>query len=448
MKGVIGYLTGEYPRATDTFVQREVAALRARGERVITFSVRRPADEHGVGPEQREERENTFYIIPVSPSGIVKAHVGQLCVGPERYFRALLLAIRTRSAGWRSLVYQLFYFVEAVVLARELRRQKVVHLHNHFANSSCSVGMLAAMLGGVEFSFTIHGPQIFFEPRRWAIREKVKRSRFVVCISGYCRSQVMVFVDPEDYQKLRIVHCGVDPDLYLERREEAERHAGVGDRAKRMLFVGRLAPVKGIQVLLGVMPMLRARHRGVELDIVGDGPMRSELERMARELGVSDAVRFHGYQSQQAVREFLGRADVFVLPSFAEGLPVVLMEALAAEVAAVSTHIAGIPELIEDGLTGLLVVPGSEQRLLGALDRLLADEALRRRMGRAGREKVMCEFNVHAEAARLAKLFAGEREMCRAGIAGVGGPDLHMLGGLRNGVERGERDDVVGAAEG
>ena len=210
----IAYLTGEYPRATDTFIQREVAALRKQGVQIKTFSVRPTGEEHMVGEEQKQERNQTFYILPPKPIKLLQAHLNLFVNSPKRYLQALKLAWSTRIYGLKGNLYQLFYFLEACILAQEINRQKIPHLHNHFGNSSCSVAMLAAELGGFSYSFTIHGPHIFFEPYHWRLDEKVNRALFICCISHYCRSQTMIFAPIDKWKKMHIVHCGIDPKLF------------------------------------------------------------------------------------------------------------------------------------------------------------------------------------------------------------------------------------------
>ena len=398
-------MTGQYPRATDTFIQREVAALRGEGVHVETFSIRKPADKENVGPEQRAECERTYYVLPACPWALFKSHAALLFGSPGKYFRALKTALTVRPPGVKAFVRQVFYFAEAGVVARRIRRLGVVHLHNHFSNSSCSVAMLAAEMGGFSFSFTMHGPAEFYEPKYWRLDEKIRRAKFVACISHFCRSQGMVFSPQEKWNKLHVVHCGVEPELF-----EPVRHEGPGSR---LLFVGRLAGVKGLPVLLDALAELRRHRPGVTLTVAGDGPDRQKLEDLARRLGVADAVRFLGYQSQEQVRQLLAGTDVFVMASFAEGVPVVLMEAMAAGVPVVATRVAGIPELVEDGVSGFLVPPGEPASIIDRVDRLLGDPALRNTFGAAGREKVAREFNIATEAARLCTILTGALQGAR-----------------------------------
>jgi len=398
----IAYMTGEYPRATDTFIQREIAALRQQGIHVETFSVRQPASGESVGAEQQGERAATYYLLPPCPVQLLKAHAGLLFRSAGRYLSTLRLAMRVRPPGMRALLRQLAYFAEAALVARRMRQHRLLHLHNHFSDSSCSVAMLASLMGGLSFSFTIHGPGEFFEPMRWRLDEKIRRALFVCCISNFCRSQGMIFGPQEKWERMHIVHCGVDPEQF-----EPKRHHGSGSR---VLFVGRLAAPKGLPILLESIARLREDHPNVQLTIAGDGPDRQQLESMARRLGIESHVRFLGYQSQSQVRELLGRSDVFGMASFAEGVPVVLMEAMAGGVPVVATRIAGIPELVDDGGCGFLVPPGDGQALADRIGQLLDDAELRNAIAAAGRLKVEQEFNLTMESRRLCQILTAALE--------------------------------------
>ncbi|NJP08575.1 MAG: glycosyltransferase family 4 protein [Leptolyngbyaceae cyanobacterium RU_5_1] len=392
----VAYLTGEYPRATDTFIQREVAALRENGVDVHTFSIRRTGDEHIVGPEQRAERDRTFYLLPPKPVGLLAAHLSLLFKSPARYLQALTLAWSTRQHGLRGTFYQLFYFLEAGILADQIQKRQIQHLHNHFGDSSCSVSMLASALGGFTFSFTLHGPYIFFAPYAWRLDEKLKRALFVSCISYYCRSQAMIHVPAETWNRMHIVHCGVDPALF-----NLVSHDKPG---QRLMYSGRLAVVKGLLILLESLAILKRSHPDILLTIVGDGPDRQSLEQMTTQLGLTENVKFVGYQSQAEVRQHVQQTDVFVLPSFAEGVPVSLMEAMAAGVPVVTTRIAGVSELVDDGISGYLVPAGDPVSLANRISILLEDGQLRSQFGAAGRAKIESEFNINHEATWLYRI--------------------------------------------
>ncbi|MGB7319414.1 MAG: glycosyltransferase family 4 protein [Planktotalea sp.] len=394
--GPIAYLTGEYPRATDTFIQREVAGLRALGMQVETCSIRRTDPSHHVGIEQQTEAANTFHVLDAAknPMRLLHAHISLFAQNPRRYFGAFSQAWRTRAPGVKAATYQMIYFAEAGVLARHMQERGITHLHNHIATASCTVAMIASALSGVPYSFTLHGPDIFFEPHRWRLDAKIASARFVACISHFCRAQAMNFSGAEHWGKLHIVHCGIEPDRYTPTPRK---------RGKQLLFVGRLAAVKGVPVLLDALKML-GEHDGLTLTFIGDGPEREALEKQAAQMGLAGMTKFVGYKNQSEVAEALASTDVFVLPSFAEGVPVVLMEAMAAAVPVITTHVAGVPELVEDGVHGILTHAGDSTSLANAIDALLSDPVMAERMGRAGREKVSAAFNIAHETAWLAEL--------------------------------------------
>jgi glycosyltransferase involved in cell wall biosynthesis len=389
----IGYLTGTYPRATDTFIQREIFALRDRNLEVKTFAVRRPNAAQLVGDEQRQECDRTYYLLPPKLPQLIQDHLALFFQSPGRYWAGLKLAQRTSQPGLRGLLYQLVYFVEAGSLARQLQRQTIDHLHNHLGDSSCSVAMLAAHLSDRPYSFTLHGPYIFYDPYRWHVGTKIEQARFVICISHFCRSQAMYFAPFTAWSKLNIVHCGVDPQLF-----PLVRHHGVGNR---LLYVGRLSAAKGLPILLDSLSQLKTDYPDLCLTVVGDGEDRQILEQLTVQRGLEKQVNYVGYKSQAEVRDAMQHTDVFVLPSFAEGVPVSLMEAMAAGVPVVTTRIAGISELVDDGVSGYLVPPGDSEELTLKICRLLDQPELRSQFGSAGRAKVEAEFNIHIEANRL-----------------------------------------------
>lgn len=395
----IAYSTGSYPAVSHTFIQREVDHLRRMGLDVQTFGVRRPDDDDIVGNKQVRERERTHYLLPTSVGALLESHLRCLIRRPRRYAAALRLALAMRPAGVRALQKQLFYFAEAGLLAQELCARRMDHLHNHFADSSCTVAVLASLMSDVPFSFTVHGSYIFFEVKRWRIDLKVERARFVICISQFCRSQVMMFSAPSEWSKLHVVHCGVDSSLYT-----TASHDGLG---RRLLFIGRLSSGKGLEVLFESIGRLRSDGLEVGLTVVGDGEARPRLEALAETIGIARYVTFVGYEPEDAVRRRLADADILVLPSFAEDVPVCLMEAMASGLAVVATAVGGVPELVEHGTSGLVVPPGDARLLTEALSRLVTDAFLRGTLGSAAREKVERNFDGRSEAARLHTIFKG-----------------------------------------
>ncbi|SDF31138.1 glycosyltransferase [Limimaricola pyoseonensis] len=401
-RGPVLWLTGEYPRATDTFIQREVAALRALGLAVETASVRRTDPAHHAGAEQKAEAAGTFHLLEATlrPTRLLRAALAALR-HPRRLARAARLAWRCAPGGLRGRAYNMVYLAEALVLAAHMRARGITHLHNHIATSSGTVAMLASEASGIPHSFTLHGPDIFFAPERWALGDKIARAAFVCCISDFARAQAMLFSEPAHWDRLHVVHCGVDP----------VRYAGPpGGPDDRLLFVGRLAAVKGVPVLLQALAAARRDRPGLRLDLVGDGPERAAIERLAAALGLGEAVRFHGYLGQAEVARMLAETGTLVLPSFAEGVPVVLMEAMAAGRPVIATRVGGVAELVRHDETGLLVAPGDPAALAEAIGALSGDAERRAAMGRTGRAKVAAGFDARQEAARLLTLLQAAQD--------------------------------------
>ena len=394
----VAYFTTLYPRATDTFIQREVEYLRLHGLDVSTYSVRRSGNEHDVSESIREEKRTTRYLLPVTPFALMVENISAFLRSPLRYMATLRLALQTSRPGLRGLALQIAYFQEAVLLASRLRKDGITHLHNHLGDSSGTVTLLAGVLAQVSYSITFHGPHIFFDPTHWALREKVRHAYFIVCISQYCRSQMMLFSDAVDWGKLKIVHCGVDT-----RRSFP---VAVRTRANKFLYTGRLSVEKGLSVLFESLKLLRDAGRDFELTLVGDGVDRNRLEALARELAIDRHLVFAGYRSQEEVVEYLRRSDIFILPSFAEGVPVSLMEAMVTGVPVVATTVGGVAELVESERTGLLVPPADSKALAQAIARYQDDHELRRRMAAHGRERVIAQFNIEIECQRLLDFFS------------------------------------------
>lgn len=395
----VTYLTGHFPMVSHTFILREILELRALGLRVATASVRRPGKTELIGKEEVEAERSTFYLASAASDlfRLAWSNMRRIVRRPRPWLEAAGIAWKTRHYGVAAGVRQVAYFLEASLLADYMDRTSATHLHNHFADSSCTVAMLASAMTGIPFSFTIHGPTEFYDVSRWSFGEKVSRAKFVICISNFARSQMMLFSDQAHWGKLTIVHCGIELEKY-----------GLGhgsEYRKRVLFVGRLAAVKGVRLLLEAVRDLHESHPDMKLTIVGDGPERTALEQLASSFGLKRIVKFVGYQPQNEVAGLLSQSDMLVLPSFAEGVPVVLMEAMASRLPVIASHVAGVPELVEDGVSGYLVPPGDRLALTQRLDALLSHTGLAAKMGEAGRAKVEREFSIKNEAMKLKALF-------------------------------------------
>lgn len=400
----IAYLTGLYPAVSHTFILREITGLRAAGLRVITCSVHRPPATHLIGPEEIEAASATYYLLQEMRSPLVLiAAIGAALARPRRLLHALRKARRSGTRGFRQHARQVIYLVEATVLARHLRRQGATRIHNQLGMASASVSMYAAILAGIPFSLSLHGPDDFFPHERLLLARKIEAADVVACISEFCRNQAERCSSPTEWEKLHLVRCGIDPRRYGMRSGRRDTHS--------ILFVGRLIPVKGVPVLLEAFALLAKHLPEARLTIVGDGPERSTLERKAQELGIRHRVSFTGALSQQDVSARMSDADLFVLPSYDEGLPVVLMEAMASGLPVITTPIAGIPELVQNGVTGRIVSAGDAAGLAGAILAHFGDLEAATTMRYHALTLVLRQHDMWVEGRRLAALLS-ERQSC------------------------------------
>ena len=396
---VLGYLTNQYGRASDTFIRQEVIGLRRLGHEVFTFSIRRPQD-YVESEEVLQERARTTYLLEAPVAALLAAVVARALRSPRRTLRAVALAWRTRRPGFRGALWQAFYFVEAAYLARCLGTYGIQHVHNHIAANSGTVCMLAAAMADVTWSMTVHGPHDFMDAAGWALSRKLQSAAFCAFISEFARSQAMWHTPSSAWSKFHIVRCGLEAEFL-------DAPATPVPRAPRFIFVGRLAPEKGVPVLIEAVARLTARGIALELVIIGDGPCRAEVESGIARGRLQQVVRLLGWQSTARVREEILASRAFVLPSFAEGLPIVLMEALALHRPVVCTHVAGIPELVEHNVHGFLVPPGSAAALCEAMHEVLSTPPPRLdEMARAGAARVKALHDGAASVATLETLFA------------------------------------------
>ena len=387
----IAYLVSQYPTVSHTFILREIRGLRALGFDVRVASVRaadRPVEQ--LSAEEREEQHATFYIKPAGPAALLAANLRMLFYSPVSYAGALLYAMRLGLSN-------IFYFAEAAMFADWMRRHSLSRVHMHFTST---VGLFAQRLLPMRTSVTIHGSDEFRDPAGFYLRQKVQAFDLVCAISEYGRDQLTRCSGARGWNKLRVVRLGVDPEVY------APRPFRYNPSPFEIICVGRLAQVKGQRVLIGAIERLIAANRAVSLRLAGDGPERADLEQEVARRCLARHVIFEGWQPADRVRDLYAQADVFALASFAEGIPVVLMEAMAMEIPCVATRITGVPELIRDELDGLLVPPSSEEALESALARLMDDPELRLRLGKSARRRILESYDLNRNIATLADVLA------------------------------------------
>ena len=396
----IAYLTSFYARAGDTFIRREVEELRRLGWTVHTFSIRRADEGEAVSEEILREQRGTEYILEQGPLRLLAAFVGQTIRSPKRMVRALRQARKMRGPGIRAWAWHWIYLLEASFLAERLVERRVALLHNHIAMNSATVAALASTLSGVPFSMTVHGLELL-SAEQSALGRKIEASASTVCISSFGRAQCMMFAPPWTWPKLHVIRCGVD-------RSFLEAPPSPVPDVARLVCIGRLSPEKGQLVLVDALALLRDREIGAEIVFVGDGPMREDIDRRARGSSVEDRIRCVGWQSSAEVRGWIEQSRAVVLPSFSEGIPVVLMEAMAMGRPVIATEVGGIPELVRSGENGWLVPAGSVEDLAMALEAaLLAPVKVLDRMGAQGRKRVLERHDLSAEVAKLARPHRG-----------------------------------------
>lgn len=396
----LAYLTSQYPATSHTFISREVAALRETGISVDTFSIRPPTHNELADEALRKEAEGTFTILRQPLTSFLAAQAIVLFASPAGYFRTLGRALSHRPPGLRGWAMSFAYFAEALVLARELKRRRVTRLHNHFANAGAIVGYLAAGLLNMPWSFTMHGISETDYPAGLLLASKIEAAEFVACVSYFGRAQAMRLISPDQWGKLHVVRCGLPLDRLPEQSDR--RHGS------RIICVGRLSPEKGQAGVLEAFAAIADELPEAELVFVGDGPLGTGLRSRSQRMGIADKVTFVGRLGEVQTLEQIGASDVLVLPSFMEGLPIVLMEGMALGTVVVASRVAGIPELVEEGKSGLLFTPSKWEELASCMLRLLRDEELRGTLAKNARAAVASEFDIDSSAKRLRSLFSGE----------------------------------------
>ena len=395
----MAYLVSRYPALSHTFILREVLQLRKLGLTVETASINAPDIAPDAMPRaERTESARTWYVKRAGLAGALRAHGRTLLSSPLVWGRGLCYALMLGGVDARALLRALAYFTEALMLGQWMQRHALTHLHVHFATAAASVALILKHTFPVTLSLTVHGPDEFDNVEAHWLRRKIEAADFVVCIGHFARSQLMRLASPAHWGKIDIVRLGVDPQRYLPS-------TGVRRGPPRILCVGRLTPAKGQHVLIEAARRLREAGHVFELVLVGTGPDARALRRAVHEAHLERDVLFAGALNQTQVLLEYGRADLFVLPSFAEGIPVVLMEAMASGLACVSSRINGIGELICNEHEGVLLAPSDVDALTATLARLLQDPPLRARIGHAARARVEADFDLGRNVERLAALF-------------------------------------------
>jgi len=404
----MGYLVSRYPAVSHTFILREVEQLRRQGFVIETASINPPDQAPGdMPPAERAAAATTYYVKRDGVAGALCAHVRALLRRPGAWATGLAYALRLGGTDPRRAAICLAYFTEALMVGRWMEDRNLPHLHVHFATAAANVGLFVKKVFGTSLSLMIHGPDEFDDVRGQWLPEKIACADFLFCIGAFARSQAMRLSDPSHWEKMDVARLGVDTARYSPQPRRAP------GKAFHILCVGRLVAAKGQHVLVEAARRLAAQGRDVRITLVGTGPGEAGLREAIDRAGLDSRIALAGALNQEQVRELYARADAFVLPSFAEGIPVVLMEAMASGVPCVTTRITGIPELIQNDDEGLLVAPSDIDTLVVAIARLMDDPQLRARIAAGARRRVDTDFHLERNVARLGRLFTQRLEAIR-----------------------------------
>ncbi len=409
---LIGYVLKRYPRLSETFILNEIRALERLGTELRIFSLMR-VEGSLTHPTVREVQAPVTYF-PARWFAMVlaalKAHAEMAAWAPSRYLHAILLALwwSVRSRRPLSVWKQ---FLRSAYVASGCRRHNIRHLHARFANAPATVARLAGVMCDLPYSFTTHAKDLYLTPRK-VLRRRVASAKLVLTCTRHNLEYLRSFARSEDLGKIHLVYHGIDLAEFTPPQTASEpvANAGNDEDAPLILSVGRLVPKKGMADLLSALHLLSRRGVQFRSLIVGEGPLRGQLEAQIGDLGVGHRVTLLGAMAHDRLVRLYEQASLFVLaPHVAEdgdrdGIPNVLAEAMAAGVPVVSTSVSGIPELLEDGQTGLLVPPRDTEALANAIARLIEDAVLCRRLAVAGRRRIEGGFECWETAKALQKL--------------------------------------------
>jgi glycosyltransferase involved in cell wall biosynthesis len=385
----VAYFVSVYPARSHTFIRREIDSLTALGLKIHRFSLRRMCHKELMDETDFHEFEQTTAIFPISVVAFLQGAFHFFSQHPLRVMDALRFSLRIRPPGCVGFLKSFQYAVGGIVLAQLLRRLTINLIHVHFANSGACIGSIAAKLLGVKWGISLHGLSDFSSPSVQILPELIQNASFVRCISRFARSQAMLHSPRDCWSKIFVAYAGI-PDPHF--HGETHNSRGHSNPELTLVTVGRLAPEKAHSLLLKACSRLVADGLNFKCLIVGDGPIRSEIEKDISQYQLEDVCILVGAVPEAAVSSYLVQADVFVLTSLMEGIPQVLMEAMQSGVPVVAPMISGIPELVTDGIDGMLFMPADEDSLVLSLTKLARDRELRQHIGKAGELKIKSMF--------------------------------------------------------
>ncbi len=381
----LAYFVSEYPKRSHTFIRREIEAIEAMGIPITVLSIRKPSAGEILNDQDQSDFDRTWSIIPISILRLIYVHLSAVLMSPVRYFKSLFVAVRHRVPGFRSLLYSFIYFTESIILANKLASEKITHVHVHFANVGATIMMIASKYTGISWSMTLHGTVDYEYPHGILLGKKIESAKFTGCISNFGRAQALRTVNHSHWNKLFIYRCGINVDSLPATGSRS-------DDETTIICIARMSSEKGLMGLVSACSKLKTISN-IRMILIGDGPDRDDIETAIVEFGLQDMFTLTGYLSEKEVLKYLANADVLAVPSLMEGIPVVLMEAMAMNVSVVAPRLSGIPELIDDQHDGLLYTPADWDDFQEKMRLLISDDELRKKLQSNATQKINSQFS-------------------------------------------------------
>jgi len=406
----IGYFTNQYPKVSHSFIRREILALEKMGTSISRYALKSDRNEL-IDQNDIEEYKKTKYILSTSKLNIIKVCILRFIKNPLLWINAFLLTNKMGYKSERGLFRHYIYFLEACILSEWVEKDNIQHLHAHFGTNSASISLLTSKLSEVPYSFTVHGPEEFDKPNFISLPEKIKNAAFVVAISSFGKSQLFRLVHNEYWEKIKVVHCGLEASFYENNGQKYQNNNDNNDKNDnndntKIICIGRLCEQKGQVLLLDALNIVKKRNIDFNIKLIGDGEMRPEIENKIDQYKLANNVTITGWMNSVQIKHEIQKSQFTVLPSFAEGLPVVIMESMSLEKPVISTYIAGIPELIENDVNGWMVPAGDTEQLADTIQKVLSkDSNTLKEIGIKAREKVIKRHNIDIEAKKLQSHF-------------------------------------------
>ncbi len=391
----LAYLTTDFPVLSHTFISREVVGLEKRGVDIQHLSIHTP-DPAEISSEDLHFKDRVFYIFPLNKLDFIKTHIQFFLRMPGKYTYWLYYVISRKETRFRDRIRSLYHFAEAVYLAKEVERRHIKHIHAHFFQGNATVAMVISKLLGTTYSITAHGTALLVD--RILNKEKIEHAKFIISISQYNKN-FMLKIDPSCDDKVFVVHCGLNLQKFLPPTQAPHNEVFT------LLSVGRLVWEKAYHYLIETCRILRDEGVKFRCLLVGDGELREELESLIEKYDLGSHIELLGSVFQEKIQDYYQQADAFILTSVSEGLPVVLMEAMAKELPVIASDITGIPELLDDGVNGYLIPAKQPQAYADAVKKMIENPQQRVAMGQKGREKVLAEFDIEKNTQQLHDIY-------------------------------------------